>query len=301
MLINLDFLIVIPHIPYAPTFLKPRPVPTSTVLTSSDYLARLLEDMSRFSSHQGDGRIMNMSENHLPNHGHPSSAVRRGNIKTVSHLQTKAQWKDIIRRGCLQRAKIARRQRLQRSRLHDSDNDDGIGLGGYRAYDPPLANNIYSDTCNSVMVGASKRSRDESHSDWNINEYSPEGGGVSVDSHAMLIGKNDDPYDRDVRRLVTGISERNAVDTARALVELEMKCALSGIQHHQQIRPLDGGAPRKKTHDGGALLREANDFEAIEDTDNGNIEKYTMSHEEFSELLNDVTEELQKDGECLHY
>jgi hypothetical protein len=241
-----------------------------------------------------------MSENNFLNDGHPS-AVRRGNIKTVSNSQTNAQWRDKIRRGALQRAKIARRQRLQRSRLHDSRNDDRIGLGGYRAHDPPLANTMYPDTCNSVIVGTSKRSRDESYSDWNINEYSPNRGAISVGSYAVPRGKNEDPYDHDVRRLVTGISEDNAVDTARALVELEMQCALSGIQHHQQTCPLDGGAPWKKSHDGWVHLREANNVEAIGDTDNGNIEKYRMSHEEFVELLNDVTEELQREGECLHY
>ncbi|KAL3808959.1 hypothetical protein ACHAXA_004785 [Cyclostephanos tholiformis] len=223
--------------------------------------------------------------------------VRRGNIKAVSHSQTKAQWKDIIRRGCLKRAKIARRRRLRRSRLHDPDNDDGIGLGGYRTYDPPVASNVSSD--NSDMTSALKRDRDESDSDWNINDYITEGGDFSIDSHAQPRDKNDDRFDHDIRRLVTGIGEHNAVDTARALVELELQCALSGMQHHRQISPLDGGAPWKKTNGGGVSLREANGFQAIDDMVNGDTEKYTMSHEEFLELLNDVTEELQRDDELL--
>lgn len=250
-----------------------------------------------------------MSENHLPNDGHPSSAMRRGNIKSVPHLQTKVQWKEIIRKGCLERAKIARRQRLRRSRLHDSDHDEGIGLVGYCRYDAPGASNIHSDT--NVKIGSSKRGRDESNVDWNIGDYDDEvivdhseGGDSCIASHAVLSGENNDRFDHHLQRLVSGTSEENAVDTARALVELELQRALTGMQHHHQVCPFDGGVPWKKTHGGEISLREMNECQAIEEAefmDDKYKEEYTMSRKEFMELLNDVTEELQRDGEFLVY
>ena len=53
----------------------------------------------------------------------PSSRI---NIKSLSLSQTKAQWKDNIRKGCLERAKIARRERLRKSRSNETSdtNDD---------------------------------------------------------------------------------------------------------------------------------------------------------------------------------
>ena len=247
-----------------------------------------------------------MNEHHLPNDGQPSPAMRRG-IKSIPHSQTKAEWKEIIRRGCLERAKIARMQRLRRSRLHDPDNFKGTGLGGYCRDDYPGTNNIHSDI--SVVIEPSKRGRDESDADWNISDCDEEvivdhTGDPGINSHAALSGENYDRFDRDLQRLVSGTSEKNAVDTAKTLVELELQRALTGMQHHHQVCPLDGGAPWKKTHGGGIILKEMNEFQAIAEADyvdDEYKEEYKMSHEEFVELLNDVTEELQRDGECLHH
>jgi hypothetical protein len=65
--------------------------------------------------------------------------------------------------------------------------------------------------------------------------------------------------------------ERNIVDTARALVEQELQRALSGVQ---QCRDMITMSSRAKDDD---------------------ID-FSISHEEFMELLNDVTEELQREG-----
>ncbi|KAL7428960.1 hypothetical protein ACHAXH_003194, partial [Discostella pseudostelligera] len=68
--------------------------------------------------------------------------------------------------------------------------------------------------------------------------------------------------------------ERNIVDTARALVEQELQRALSGVQ---QCRDMITMSSRAKDDD---------------------ID-FSISHEEFMELLNDVTEELQREDELL--
>jgi hypothetical protein len=234
--------------------------------------------------------------NEHPNNGHPIPAMRRG-IKSIHHSQTKAEWKEVIRRGCLERAQIARRQRLRRSRLHDPEYYKGACPGGHCRDDYPGTSNIHSDI--RVMIGPSKRGRDESNADWNISDYDDEvmadcTGDSGIDSNAALNGPNYDQFD----------SEGNAVDTAKTLVELELQRALTGMQHHHLVCPLDGGTPWKKTHGGGIISKEINEFQAIEATDNTDNEykeEYKMSHEEFLELLSDVTEELLRDGECLHH
>ena len=58
----------------------------------------------------------------MSEHTPPSSRI---NIKSLSLSQTKQQWKENIRKGCLERAKIARRERLRKSRSNEaSDTND---------------------------------------------------------------------------------------------------------------------------------------------------------------------------------
>ncbi|KAL9180407.1 hypothetical protein ACHAXT_008377 [Thalassiosira profunda] len=204
----------------------------------------------------------------------PPSVSPRGNVKTNSHLQTKAQWKEELRRGCLERAKAARRKKLRRARQHNCSGEGG-GLAG------SADSNANNGNGSSRLL---KRGRDDNTSEWNDDEINAK----IVD----LNGDNDASLPPELTRLESGDSETNVVDAARALVEQELQRAMTGMHHYQQVCPLDGGAPAKRER--GAAM----EYEEIEEP-RPTEEEYRISHEEFAELLNDVTEELQREGELL--
>ena len=60
----------------------------------------------------------------------------RGNVKSKSHAEAKAQWKDKIGKGYLEHAKVSRKKRLQNIRALQHGDDDGRadvdGLDGHR-------------------------------------------------------------------------------------------------------------------------------------------------------------------------
>ena len=210
-----------------------------------------------------------------------SGSSERQNVKTKSHSQTKAQWKETIRRGCLERAKIARRERLLKSRRQRcSDNTDiGDCSSNYKISD---------------YVPSSKRDRDESISEWS---------GSELNNEVMVDHTPGDYQSKILPRMESGDSVENVVNTARVLVEQELHRALSGIHHCHQVCPLDGSVPSKKVHGGGSgvVSRKLDSMESEELNDlQSNDEEYKMSQEEFAELLNDVTEELQREGECVY-
>mmetsp|Transcript_25038 Transcript_25038/g.52387 ORF Transcript_25038/g.52387 Transcript_25038/m.52387 type:complete len:416 (+) Transcript_25038:123-1370(+) len=244
-----------------------------------------------------------------------SASVVRDNIKSKSHLETKAQWKDTLRRGCLERAKNARRERLRTSRRH-LDGPNNSGTNGRSWGDGIVSDGSGSLECitGSGNVDMIKRGRENSHPDeWSNNEFDYNVG-VNGDRHTHV--DNNDEYGHGVQRSSNRGEcmdrEENIIDAARTLVEQELQRALTGVQHCHQVCPVDGGIPWKKMHHAGeeggagdvrdvdfmegeelAVLRER---EEAKHTMEG---EYKISQEEFSDLLNDVTEELQREEELL--
>jgi len=245
-----------------------------------------------------------MSEHYQPNikhsgsdnNHHKSSAVQRGNIKSNSHSQAQSQWKGKLRRGCLERAKLARKERLRKSRLKNCDN------GG----EPSLVDSC-NDTCNANAQTNSrqwKRDRNESHPEWHDSELNDEGmvdhtpRDSSGNTCQTLLNGN-------LQHRESANSDENVVDTARNLVEQELQRALTGLQHCNQVCPVDGGIPWKKTNGGERGFRELdsmdsdlNELQGREETTQMEDE-YKISQEEFANLLNDVTEELEREDELL--
>ncbi|KAL7527639.1 hypothetical protein ACHAWF_002258 [Thalassiosira exigua] len=227
-----------------------------------------------------------LSSGAIGEHHHQPSQPARGDVKSKSHLQTKAQWKEKLRRGCVERAKVARRERLQKSRLNNHGSGEGYLNGPTRdcAGDISATSDKVDGHGKTMSV---KRGRDESHPDWKLS------GGVVVDRTPTPV----DSWDRVCRE--SGDSEENAVNAARALVEQELQRAMIGMQHCHQVRPLDGGTPWKKTQ------RQEQEFERdfdamdsclMEQRSNPAADEYKISEEEFAELLNAVTEELEREG-----
>ena len=221
-----------------------------------------------------------MSEGHYQQSIKSSGSSERQNIKSKSHSQTKAQWKETIRRGCLERAKIARRERLRKSRGQRRSDSTDIG--------------DCSSNYKISHLPSSKRDRDESISEWS---------GSELNNEVMVDHTPGDYQSKRLSHMESGDSVENVVNTARVLVEQELQRALSGMHHCHQVCPLDGSVPSKKVHCAGSevVSRELDSMESEELSDlQSNAEEYKISQEEFAELLNDVTEELQREGECVY-
>jgi len=194
----------------------------------------------------------------------PSSRI---NIKSLSLSQTKQQWKENIRKGCLERAKIARRERLRKSRSNEtSDTNDE------------------QDLQNVIKPTSSKRYRDEEYND------------TELDINNLMVDHI--PHHEVLPRMESCDSSETVVNTARVLVEEELRNAINGIQHCHQVCPLDGSAPVKRLY-GSSEKREPLDSMDSEELNELQDGEYKISKEEFEELLNDVTEELQKEDELL--
>jgi len=251
----------------------------------------------------------------------------RGNVKSKSHAETKAQWKDKIRKGCLERAKDARKKRLLKSRQalqhgggDDDDNDGGAdadGLDGQRS-------NGFNNKCGIAdrtvcRVRATdgtigKRGREEgSHGTPEWNEFNNNNGAsisIIVD-RTPVDNTNEMTSDALLAHRESGDSNENAVATARTLVERELQRALTGLRHCNKVRPPDGGVPWKKAtsqHDYGAGEWDSSEFmggnelaevQGMEEEVKEMEDEYKISKEEFEELLNDVTEELEREDELL--
>lgn len=254
--------------------------------------------MSHIMSEQNPSSERNHHLSAAPSAPAPTMATghRRGrgsggtNIKALSRAHTSAQWKESLRKSCLERAKHARMERLRKSRLINVSFDNSAASSNAASLNllPP------EEGCN-INNNRLKRGRDDEVEDidWcGINNYNQvevinngranvtEDCNLGVDS--PLISS---PIDGQTRTSFSQLQEdsnmregdddemkeENIVDTAKALVEQELQRALSGVQH---CRALLTRSTRARDDD---------------------ID-YSISHEEFLELLNDVTEEMQRDG-----
>eukprot|EP00578_Thalassiosira_sp_NH16_P021481 CAMPEP_0181103968 /NCGR_PEP_ID=MMETSP1071-20121207/15166_1 /TAXON_ID=35127 /ORGANISM="Thalassiosira sp., Strain NH16" /LENGTH=413 /DNA_ID=CAMNT_0023187113 /DNA_START=98 /DNA_END=1339 /DNA_ORIENTATION=- len=239
---------------------------------------------------------------------HPSSAAPRSNIKSKSRSQAQAQWKEHLRKGCLERAKLARRDRLRTSRLHSEDNDHEPRLVGNSSDASSVASQMIFGNGNIV---SSKRGRDESHAEWNPSHISDEANvdhtpwcNPALQTSNNSCAEHERELDHDGQHGESGDIEANVDVMARSLVEQELQRALTGVQHCHQVCPLDGEIPCKRTNAGVA----ARDLDIMDSESNelrGGDEsrqikdEYIISQQEFAELLNDVTEELQREDELL--
>ncbi len=218
------------------------------------------------------------------------------NIKALSRAHTSAQWKETLRKGCLERVKLARMERLRKSRLLNVSVDDSVASSSAASTNPLPMNESCGKNNNRLKRGRNEELEDV---DWSgINEYKDVesiidrthwAGGCNSDDDSQIqtepsYGQTSLPLfemnnperhgDTNMKEDYGGGEEEemgNVVETARALVEQELQRAISGMQ---QCRELVTRSSRAR---------------------DANID-YSISHEEFLELLNDVTEELQREG-----
>ena len=238
----------------------------------------------------GDNYLQSSTHNGNNDHGQPPSPViQRDNIKSKSHSQTKAQWKETIRKGCLERAKLARRERLRRSRTRNNNSDIDIsssnngGLEGVPTHQSSVSSGRSGNSYNKQY----KRGRDE----WDISEVNND-----------LMVDHTPTENRSYPRLESGDSTDCVVNTARLLVEQELQRVMNGIQHCHQICPLDGSIPTKKKNYANQKSLDSMNSELSNETkldEHDHEHEYKMSKEEFDQLLNDVQTELQRENELL--
>eukprot|EP00581_Thalassiosira_minuscula_P014006 CAMPEP_0183714738 /NCGR_PEP_ID=MMETSP0737-20130205/9196_1 /TAXON_ID=385413 /ORGANISM="Thalassiosira miniscula, Strain CCMP1093" /LENGTH=471 /DNA_ID=CAMNT_0025943735 /DNA_START=68 /DNA_END=1483 /DNA_ORIENTATION=+ len=201
------------------------------------------------------------------------TVAARTNIKSKTHSQTKEQWKEKLRKGCLERAKLARRERLRKSRSlipssGGSDYDSGPGGGGIVDAPEPLqweggANNGINDTNDSINGYSSssnngrklKRTLEQNTNDYDDIITDAVGGLVDTIVDRTPSEQNNNTTFQTFSTTSTrtfreesGNSEENVVSTARSLVEQEYQRALKGIRHCKQVCPLSEGegVPWKK-------------------------------------------------------
>ena len=93
----------------------------------------------------------------------------------------------------------------------------------------------------------------------------------------------------------SGDGEEDVVDAARSLVEQELQRALTGLQRCQRVCPLD---EEQVVRDMTLVDGDLSDFRGGEEGKKPDGD-YEMSRDEFADLLNAVTEELEREGEVL--
>lgn len=184
--------------------------------------------------------------------------LTRAGPKTTSIRSNSQQWKDNLRKECVERAKSARRERLRKQRANNKA--DG---------------NIHGD--NSGLNGGRgmKRDRQEHASELHHYDNNDENRSNSMVNDVTYSYEKDDP-----------------MQTARELVEQELQKSMLGLRHCHQFCPLDGeNASKRTTRAGAEEITDMNDID-------GDDEEWKMSHEEYLELIDAVTEELEREGAC---
>ena len=201
---------------------------------------------------------------------HNQKQRQREHLKSKSAKSNRAQWKEKLRSDCIARAQTARREKLQQARRRSSD---GIGAAASSSIASSSLCNIPDVTSSCRGFAANKRGRENDNNN---------------DDYQQMVDHIPMDYYNDVHEIQkmssSGVSNINALDTAKMLVEHELQRALTGLRHCDQM--LQGAPSCKKSYHGS--------FEEEDDE-----EEYKISQEEFAALLADVTEELQREEELL--
>ena len=190
--------------------------------------------------------------------GYDQHATPRENPKLTSSQSSSRQWKENLRRDCLERAKTARRQRLLKRRSEGSFVDA-------------------SDHSWGSTASGRKRAKRE-------GENFEKSYGVDDDHHTATMSKN----------LSYSADEDSLQRAAKALVEREFQRTIMRLRHSHQSLELSQKDYMMK---GSYLTDKAGDINMNDiDADFRVEEECKMSDEEYLELLNTVTEELEREG-----
>ena len=92
------------------------------------------------------------------------------------------------------------------------------------------------------------------------------------------------------------VTEDDPIQTAKALVEQEMQKAMMGLRHCHQFAPLNGeeNSCKRKMKNGEDISVDVTMDHSVGDSNFD--DQCIMSHEEYMELVNAVTEELEREG-----
>lgn len=200
-----------------------------------------------------------MSDNNPPQQ-------QRGNLKAQSLQKNSQQWKDSLRRDCIQRAKSARRERLMRHRSSGA-----------------AANDVMAGSAVAPSVNSNESlKREYNHPNSEFDRY------------------YEQPLDH-CKTYHTSHPGDSSMIEARALVEQQLQKSMMGLRHCQQILPVDGfeNASKKKSK-GVAVAEMSIDFSDAQQLD-FDEDECKMSEEEYLELINAVTEELEREGTCYFF
>lgn len=201
-----------------------------------------------------------------PNSSQQQPQPPRCSPKVKSTYDNSQKWKDSLRRDCIERAKSARRERLRRQRSN--------GASAVQ----------YSDA--TQMKGAAVEDSQRMKRD--------------REDHDSTFDYCEQPLDYEFATH----PENDAIREAKALVEQQLQQSMMGLRHCQQILPLDGTENVSKRMMRGSAPGDVTvdcpdlDLDPFSSCD----EECKMSEEEYLELINAVTEELEREGELkLHF
>ncbi|KAL3786859.1 hypothetical protein HJC23_013780 [Cyclotella cryptica] len=204
---------------------------------------------------------------------------QRASPKAKSTQINSQRWKEDLRQECLERAKMARRDRFMGRRssggstCHDAAND-----------------NSHSMTEDCDQYQGMKRLREGDH--WNTSDDYHEMG-----EHGEHMWLSDCRGSSVCNDSTCAAKENPLHSAAKALIEQELQKSMMGLRHCQQILPLhdEGNASKRKT---GIGCRNATAGLNVNDLFHDDDE-CKMSREEYAELVNAVTEELERENEML--
>jgi hypothetical protein len=235
--------------------------------------------------------------------------------KCKSLSQAKHKWKENLRKECLERAKSARRDKLRRKRSScDGDEDDSGNTAANATVRYEFGTSARVNTTGIDQFQGMKRGRDDrDNSEWH-NESEID---QTAHSNHHVFGEHGEHnwlkrcdastgYNNSNNNYIAfSHGENHAIHAAKELVEQELQKALMGMRHCRQTHPLGGDVPSKKTHwnrrveEAAAMAFETDGMDEKEldgNEDPGMGGDYELSHEEFLDLLHEVTEELQLEG-----
>lgn len=206
-----------------------------------------------------------MSSN-SPHQQHPSRIAP----KLKSFRENSQQWKENLRRDCIERAKLARRERLRTQRSGGAP----FGAGGH-CNDLTQLNQISSSIKRDKRW---KRDREERDCLFEYKQW----------------------VDRQFASNDLSFPEDDAIGEAKALVEQQLQKSIVGLRYCQQVLPLDyvENASKRRMRGGEAADTTVDYFN--ENLDGLCLdEECKMTEAEYLDLVNAVTEELDRSGMIL--
>jgi hypothetical protein len=206
---------------------------------------------------------------------HPQQQLPRTSPKTKSTQTNSQRWKENLRKECLERAKMARRERFMGHRSN----------GGSTCHHAP-SESARTTAEDWHRYQGMKRPREGDHS--NAANYCDEMG-----EHGGHMWLSDCKLANIFNDSTCAEKENPSHFEAKALVEQELQKSMMGLRHCYQILPLHDEGNASKRMVGIAGWNSTAELNADDFFHEG--DECKISREEYDDLVNAVTDELERE------